>query len=148
MSALKTLARMLGIGDHQAEDALHSERAARVAIGRRDFLAAGAALVTGAAFSDSVAGFLVQNDKVFTCEAITIEVMGRSFPGIAPVAFRYSLDGGRLYSAPRAIPKGPTVIPGTGLTVTFGDGEYRPGERYDQPTPLPPRRSLKRRGRA
>lgn len=50
MSALKTLARMLGVGDHQAEDALHSESAARAVLTRRNLFAAGAALAAGSVF--------------------------------------------------------------------------------------------------
>lgn len=50
MSALGKLARMLGIRDDQAEDALHNERAARLALSRRSFVGVGAALATGAAF--------------------------------------------------------------------------------------------------
>jgi len=39
VSALAKLACLLGIGEHQAEDALHSERAAKAVLQRRDFLA-------------------------------------------------------------------------------------------------------------
>ena len=42
---------MLGVGEHQAEDVLRSESAARAVLTRRNFFAAGAALATGAAFS-------------------------------------------------------------------------------------------------
>jgi hypothetical protein len=51
MGALATLARMLGVGAHQAEDALQSERAARAALSRRDLFAAAGALAAGSAFS-------------------------------------------------------------------------------------------------
>jgi len=54
MSALSMLAKMLGVGEHQAEDALHSERCARVALSRRGFFAAGAALAGGAVFAGKV----------------------------------------------------------------------------------------------
>lgn len=47
MSALQSFARMLGIAQHQAEDALHSERAARAVLSRRSFFAAGSALASG-----------------------------------------------------------------------------------------------------
>ena len=43
---------MLGIAEHQAEDALHSERAARAVLSRRSFFAAGAALAAGTAFTE------------------------------------------------------------------------------------------------
>jgi hypothetical protein len=49
------LAKMLGVRRDQAEDAIHSERAARVTLNRRGFLlagaTAGAALATGAIWS-------------------------------------------------------------------------------------------------
>jgi hypothetical protein len=47
MSALSNLAKMLGVPAHQAEDALHSERAARAVLSRRSLFAAGAALAAG-----------------------------------------------------------------------------------------------------
>lgn len=43
---------MLGIAEHQAEDALRSERAARAVLTRRSFFAAGAALAAGTAFTE------------------------------------------------------------------------------------------------
>lgn len=49
--SLTTLARMLGIKPHQAEDALHSERAARSVLSRRNLFAASGALALGSAFS-------------------------------------------------------------------------------------------------
>lgn len=51
MSALQKFARMLGLGDDQAEDALRSESAARAVLSRRNLFAAGAALAAGSAFS-------------------------------------------------------------------------------------------------
>lgn len=50
-AALTKLAGMLGVRPELAEDALHSERAARAVLTRRNLLAAGAALASGAAFS-------------------------------------------------------------------------------------------------
>lgn len=47
MSALATLAKMLGVATHQTEDALHSESAARAVLSRRNLFAAGAALAAG-----------------------------------------------------------------------------------------------------
>lgn len=47
MSALQYFASMLGIAQHQAEDALHAERAAHAVLSRRSFFAAGAALASG-----------------------------------------------------------------------------------------------------
>lgn len=139
MSMLQRFAQLLGIGDHQAEDALQSERAARVAVGRRDFLAAGAALATGAVFAQVGGLFEPRGVQVFDFEGIEIQI-GR--PGLA--TFSYSFDSGRSFSAPQAIPEGPAVIPGTGLTLTFAKGDYRPGERYTQPLALPPGLRLKR----
>lgn len=49
--SLAALARMLGIKPGQAEDALHSERAARAVLSRRDLFAAGGALAAGSVFS-------------------------------------------------------------------------------------------------
>lgn len=49
MSALRTLASMLGVAPRLAEDALHSESAARAVLSRRNLFAAGAALAVGSA---------------------------------------------------------------------------------------------------
>lgn len=51
MTALATLARMLGLEARNAEAALYSDRVARVALSRRGLMAGGACLATGAAFS-------------------------------------------------------------------------------------------------
>ena len=51
MTSLSRFARLLGLPAHQAEDALHSERAARAVLSRRSFFAAGGALAAGSAFS-------------------------------------------------------------------------------------------------
>ncbi len=51
MTALYRFARLLGIPSHQAEDALHSERAARHVLSRRSFFGVSAAMVAGAGFS-------------------------------------------------------------------------------------------------
>jgi hypothetical protein len=51
MTALSTLARMLGVRRDLAEDVLHSERAAKAVLSRRCLFAAGAAMVAGDAFS-------------------------------------------------------------------------------------------------
>jgi len=48
---LSEFARLIGVAERHAEDALYSERAAQAALGRRGFLAVGAALVAGTAFS-------------------------------------------------------------------------------------------------
>jgi hypothetical protein len=50
MTALATFAKMLGINPRIAEDALHSDRAARVALSRRNLFAAAGAMATGTAF--------------------------------------------------------------------------------------------------
>lgn len=50
MSALQKLAKMLGVGEHQAEDAMHSERAAKAALSRRNLFAAAGALAAGTVF--------------------------------------------------------------------------------------------------
>ena len=50
MTALSTLARMLGVRRELAEDALHSERAAKAVLSRRSLFAAVGAMVGGVAF--------------------------------------------------------------------------------------------------
>lgn len=47
---LRGLAKLFSVREDQAEDLLRSERAAKLALSRRTFLGAGAALATGAAF--------------------------------------------------------------------------------------------------
>ncbi len=51
MSWRQAFAKMIGVPEHQSEDALHSEGAARAVLSRRDLLAAGAGLAAGSAFS-------------------------------------------------------------------------------------------------
>jgi hypothetical protein len=51
VTALSALARMLGVHRSLAEDALHSERAAKAVLSRRSLFAAGAAMATGSVFS-------------------------------------------------------------------------------------------------
>ncbi len=53
MGALDTFAKLLGLPRHQAEDALHSERAAKAVLSRRSFFAAGAALAAGTVYAPS-----------------------------------------------------------------------------------------------
>lgn len=50
-SALQRFAQMLGLAPSAAEDALHSERAARAVLSRRDLLAASGALAGASLFS-------------------------------------------------------------------------------------------------
>ncbi len=126
MSYLQRFARMLGIGEHQAEDALQSESAARVAIGRRDFIAAGAALAVGTAFSIPEAATEITTLLTWEPGTVLVEIVG-------PLGFRYSLDSGRTYSAP-APAVGTVVLPG-GMSATFAKGVYRPGDRYEVPAP-------------
>jgi hypothetical protein len=49
--SLRTFAQLLGLKESRAEDALHSERAARAVLSRRNFFAASGALATGVGFS-------------------------------------------------------------------------------------------------
>jgi hypothetical protein len=51
MTWRQTFAKMIGVPEHQAEDALHSERAAHATLTRRNLFAGGAALAAGSAFS-------------------------------------------------------------------------------------------------
>ncbi len=53
-SALRQFARLLGLSDDLAEDALHSERAARHVVSRRTFFGAGCALAAGMVFGDAI----------------------------------------------------------------------------------------------
>ena len=46
-SALAQFAKLLGLPAHHAEDALHSERAARAVLSRRSFFAAAGAMASG-----------------------------------------------------------------------------------------------------
>lgn len=48
---IAALAKMLGLSTEHAEASMHSDRAARAVLTRRNLFAAGAALATGAAFS-------------------------------------------------------------------------------------------------
>lgn len=50
MTALSRFASLLSLPVHQAEDALHSERAARHALSRRGFFGVSAAMAAGTAF--------------------------------------------------------------------------------------------------
>jgi hypothetical protein len=56
---------MLGVPQHQAEDALHSERAARAVISRRNLFAAGGALAAGAVWSFPGGGEVAADDGVW-----------------------------------------------------------------------------------
>lgn len=51
MKALERFATMVGLRPDLAEDALHSEGAARAVLSRRNLFAAGAAMAAGSAFS-------------------------------------------------------------------------------------------------
>jgi len=64
---IQQLAKMLGLSRDDAEASMHSDRAARAVLSRRNLFAAGAALATGAAFSFGAAepeGFWIQNPKL------------------------------------------------------------------------------------
>lgn len=50
MSALRALANMLGVAPRLAEDALHSERAAKAVLSRRNLFAAAGAMAAGTVF--------------------------------------------------------------------------------------------------
>lgn len=58
MSALQTLGRMLGVRSDLAEDAMHSERAAKAVLSRRNLFAAAGAMAAGAVFVPVSAPFL------------------------------------------------------------------------------------------
>jgi hypothetical protein len=71
MTALSTLARMLGVRRDLAEDALHSERAAKAVLSRRSLFAAAGAMASGAAFGE-VRG-LGQGTLTLTAKAFRLE---------------------------------------------------------------------------
>jgi hypothetical protein len=83
---LNTLAKMLGLSAEHAEASMHSERAARAVLTRRNLFAAGAALAAGSAFSfGSCAGFWAQNpaplswkDILMTFDGVTWRLGGLS----------------------------------------------------------------------
>ncbi len=52
--ALRQFARLLGLSDDLAEDALHSERAARHVVSRRTFFGVAGAMATGLVFGDAI----------------------------------------------------------------------------------------------
>jgi hypothetical protein len=56
------LAALLGVGEHQADDAVRSERAAKAALSRRNLLASAAALASGMVFGDVIktSGFVMR----------------------------------------------------------------------------------------
>jgi len=65
VTALATLARMLGVRCDLAEDALHSERAAKAVLSRRSLFAVGAAMATGSVFSFGTSTRLALPDEFF-----------------------------------------------------------------------------------
>lgn len=79
MSALATLARLLGVRPELAEDALHSERAARAALTRRNLIAAAGAMASGAAF-----GFmpLAQEPIIYTFSNCEVSIAGRRYRSV------------------------------------------------------------------
>lgn len=78
---IAVLAKMLGLSSEHAEASMHSERAARAVLTRRNTFAAGAALAMGAAFSfgSDPAGFWVQNPKLLAWEDIELTIDGRTW---------------------------------------------------------------------
>lgn len=63
---LDRFAKLLGIRPDQAEDAIHSERAAKLVVSRRSFLGVGAALATGAIFSFGTGVEVVRRGSMLT----------------------------------------------------------------------------------
>jgi hypothetical protein len=89
VSALSTLARLLGVRQDLAEDALHSERAACAALSRRGLLAAAGALATGSVFSFAPAGVWVQNPNLYDWSNVEVRIAGRLFPGLVHINFGF-----------------------------------------------------------
>lgn len=97
---IQQLAKLLGLTPEHAEASMHSERAARAVLSRRNLFAAGAALATGAVFSFGAAepeGFWIQNtmlmappswkDIMLTIEGQTWKLGGMPMRVIAVDAF-------------------------------------------------------------
>ncbi len=98
------LAKMLGLSPEHAEASMHSERAARAVLTRRNLFAAGAALATGSVFSFGALkvftyedwrdlGFYVQNTKLMPTvtlprirpgELFEVWIAGVKLPGLVP----------------------------------------------------------------
>ncbi len=96
VSALSTLARMLGLSDEHAEASIHSENAARAVLTRRNLFAAGAALAAGSAFSFAPAVEFEWPAAEPTWADIQIKIGGIEVPSLVEVvAISYS-DNTRL----------------------------------------------------
>lgn len=91
MTSLSRFARLLGLPAHQAEDALHSERAARAVLTRRSFFAASGAMAAGSCFSF---GREAARVALVWIEIDAIEVEVGHYPIFAPRA-EFMLYGAR-----------------------------------------------------
>lgn len=90
MSALQKLAKMLGVGEHQVEDAMHSERAAKAALSRRNLFAAAGALAAGTVF-------VPVQQVVLSWKVFTVCIKGVPFRAAATEAVG-SLEQGFYFS--------------------------------------------------
>jgi hypothetical protein len=69
--SLAALAKLLGVRRHLAEDALHSERAARAVLSRRELFVASGALAAGSVFSFSAPKpFVLHPFMAALCDAV------------------------------------------------------------------------------
>lgn len=78
---IKQLAKMLGLSPEQAEASMHSERAARAVLTRRNLFAAGAALAVGSSFSFAP----VRVFTYYNWAEIEISIGGFTSPGLAVI---------------------------------------------------------------
>ncbi len=82
MTALSTIARMLGIRTDLAEDALHSESAARAGLSRRNLFLATGAMAAGSVFSIPDPGVLIEGARLYRWAEVSICIGAQSFPGM------------------------------------------------------------------
>lgn len=96
---LDRFAKLLGVRPDQAEDALHSERAAKHILTRRSFLGAGAMLTGGVLFSlPGVAeGVSAEPIAAIVSPAIAIRDWAQAMPWAAKPLWDFvDVKGGRL----------------------------------------------------
>ena len=88
---IRTLAKMLGLSTEHTEASMHSERAARAVLTRRNLFAAGAALAAGSAFSFAPAGptgFCVAGYDAGFTQFSAIWICGVRLPGVVGISVR------------------------------------------------------------
>lgn len=95
---IKTLAKMLGLSTEHAEASLHSERAARAVLTRRNLFAAGGALAAGSVFS-----FAAPDPFRHTWDWATIQIkVGEKlihYPGVVFIHDEVIVERSALYAS-------------------------------------------------